>query len=447
MTDHNFDLPEMIEIEPTDTCNLRCRMCHVSYMPDALRPVLDTSLLIKLNCLKGRHFALGSSFEPMLHGGFVEIARMLQRLQAGVEIVTNATLLKGDAAAALADTDLRMFTISFDGIRKETYEHIRRRSDHAATLSNMQAFRARMTARDTYFACNSTMMRHNLDEIGAMIEHWDGLDFDALRLIAMVVREPDPELVRQSLWPVRSEYQARMIEAGRKIVREQRRLTLGSPVFSPNMVPSIEGAVFQEGVISSGRPDCRFPPTPRQDIQAMPHPGMRYDCRSPWSFARILASGKVLLCNTIAVGDLHHESFEEIWYGARADAVRRQVLADTKLCDACDYYRFCLSSKRINYDDMANFFSGNLLQVVDQINFHTGSIPKVVPPPKLIGAVEENNIVYWDGRFFGIPRALGPLDLTTQDVAAMPGVIVANTEREVRRFYRDRAKTSAAQSH
>src|SRR5438067_197801 len=38
------DLPKLVEIEPTLTCNLRCRMCHVSYMPDEPRPMFPAEL-------------------------------------------------------------------------------------------------------------------------------------------------------------------------------------------------------------------------------------------------------------------------------------------------------------------------------------------------------------------------------------------------------------------
>jgi radical SAM protein with 4Fe4S-binding SPASM domain len=367
-------LPEMVEIEPTEWCNLRCTMCHVSYMPNVRRPLLDPALLDRLDALAGRYFVIGSGFEPMMHPAFEEIARWLARKRAKVEIVTNATYLHGEAADALADVDLAIMTFSFDGIRPATYEAIRRRAAFAPTMEKIRAFRARFAGHPARFAINSTMMRSNIDEIPEMIEAWDALDFDLLRLIAMVVREPAPALLRESLWPVRERYADLVIAAGRKIVAERRRLGLFSPVFQTARARRELGAAVDDASLSSGRADCRAVPRVRQDVQAVAYPGMRYPCRSPWTFARIHASGEVLLCNAFPVGNLRDETFEAIWFGARAEAVRARVLAETETCDRCDYFRFCLSSQQIDYDSPREFLAGHLADMVERIDFAAGSI-------------------------------------------------------------------------
>jgi len=45
-------------------------------------------------------------------------------------------------------------------------------------------------------------------------------------------------------------------------------------------------------------------------------------------------------------------------------------------------------------------------------------------PPHLIRAVGVTNVVGYQGRFFGIPQAAGPLDLATQSVDDVPGVVI-----------------------
>lgn len=59
-------LPGMVELDPIETCNLRCRMCHVSFMPQEKRPLFDVALVERLAALKGCYMAVGSGFEPML---------------------------------------------------------------------------------------------------------------------------------------------------------------------------------------------------------------------------------------------------------------------------------------------------------------------------------------------------------------------------------------------
>src|SRR5215469_15557636 len=122
----SLQLPTQIEIEPTYSCNLRCRMCHVSFMPDEPRPTFDADIIDKLGALRGAYFIIGSGFEPMMNRGFASMMRKLTKLGAGVEMVTNGTLLSPENVSAIVDADTRHITFSFDGITAETYEHIRR---------------------------------------------------------------------------------------------------------------------------------------------------------------------------------------------------------------------------------------------------------------------------------------------------------------------------------
>jgi hypothetical protein len=63
--------------------------------------------------------------------------------------------------------------------------------------------------------------------------------------------------------------------------------------------------------------------------------------------------------------------------------------------------------------------------------------------PILVGALEGYNVVEYEGWFYGLPQALGPLDLGQTDVIEMPGVIrdlsrdvVENEVRELVRTQR-----------
>jgi hypothetical protein len=51
--------------------------------------------------------------------------------------------------------------------------------------------------------------------------------------------------------------------------------------------------------------------------------------------------------------------------------------------------------------------------------------------PRLIRAVADYNVVSLRGQFWGIPQALGPLDLTTVEVEKLPGVIAGVSPDEV----------------
>jgi len=198
----NLPPPELIEIEPTLGCNLRCVMCHVSYMDGKVKS-LDLGTLERISFLEGRHVIIGSVFEPTIHPRFNDLIDRLNRNRNRIELITNGTRISKLDAPALYDSDLAIVTFSFDGIRKDTYESIRRNADYDRTLKNILYFRERFRERPTYFALNSTMMRKNLGETWETVDFWDRHGFDVARLIFMVVRDSNAELIRESLYPVR----------------------------------------------------------------------------------------------------------------------------------------------------------------------------------------------------------------------------------------------------
>jgi MoaA/NifB/PqqE/SkfB family radical SAM enzyme len=108
-----LDAPKLIEIEPTFTCNLHCRMCHVSYMAQDSQPIFPAELLEKLAGLRGgAEILLGSNFEPTMNKGFAQMVRTLTRFGLRIELITNGTLLADEVLEALADADVRLLVIS-----------------------------------------------------------------------------------------------------------------------------------------------------------------------------------------------------------------------------------------------------------------------------------------------------------------------------------------------
>src|SRR5215469_13939865 len=86
-------LPQMIEIDPVETCNLRCRMCHVSFISAEKRPIFDVALLPRLKALKGVFVSVASGFEPLMYREFDRLMRGLTDLGARMQIITNGTML------------------------------------------------------------------------------------------------------------------------------------------------------------------------------------------------------------------------------------------------------------------------------------------------------------------------------------------------------------------
>lgn len=431
----SLELPKVVEIEPTHTCNLRCRMCHVSFMPDEPRETLDPDAIDRLAALRGVYFVIGSGFEPMMNRDFAEIVRKLTALNGKIELITNGTLLSKDNVHALLDADLKRMTFSFDGIKAETYEHIRRRSNYQHAVDAIVAFRRKFAGRDTLFCINSTIMRRNLDEVSETVDFWDAADFDGIGFITMVVRTHEPELIRESLFPVRDEYHARLDAAALDVIEARRRVVLGSPWFQRTPLRKKFPANFHNNIVASDHPGARVTRNYRQHTQLGAGPGMTFPCKSPWTFARILPNADVQLCYQFTVGNLKTQRFEEIWFGPAANAVRDKVRTEQALCESCDYFRFCLRNANVNDDDKETYFAGELLSRLETVDFESGIMekPEVVAPPELIESMGAFNIVRFRGSYLGVPQSLGPLDLASVRYEDLPGLVVSPSLREARK--------------
>jgi radical SAM protein with 4Fe4S-binding SPASM domain len=437
------ELPTLIEIEPTQSCNLRCRMCHVSFMPQEPRPALDPGLIDQLEGLHGTYFFIGSNFEPMMNRGFAQMIRKLTAMGGAMEIITNGTLLDEENVAALVDADLRQVIFSFDGMSESTYEYIRRGAKYRRTLDAIVDFRRRFEKRETRFSVNYTVMRRNLPELVDAVAFWDRAGFDMLGLITMVIRENDPELIQESLYPVRDEYHRALDAAALDVIENKRAIMLTNPWYRQTPLISRFPKNFAGNIARSGNRSSRFLRSRRRQ-QYGAGPGMSFPCKSPWNFAKIMPNGDVQLCYQFTIGNLAEESFQAIWFGERAEAVRRRVVAERGICEACDYFRFCIAAGQVDDEDKRSHLAGQLLAGTESIDFASGTMGPVPPaPPQLVETVDAYNIVRFNGSYLGVPQALGPIDLDAWDLAGLPGLLRGDNLRAMRQMIRARTAEDA----
>lgn len=362
-------LPEVFEIEPTNTCNLRCIMCHASFIKHNKAKSFDLSLLQKLSSLRGKWAVVGSNFEPSMHPQFVDIVKTLSNIDCKIDLTTNGTLISKKVTDRLTDCNIKNVTISFDGIKKDTFEKIRRKARFESAVKRILYFRETLKEKDTFFATNSVLMRSNIDELIDMIDFWDSNDFHQLRFIFMVVRSLENDLLQESLYPIRKYAFAKLDEAAGYVINNNLKIMLSSPYFNWSKLKDSYADNVAENLVKSGNPDSRGYFNPRHHYQNGEYPGMQVNCRSPFTFARILFNGDVQLCYNYIVGNLNEQDFEDIWYSRKAQHVRQLVISSDKICHTCDFYRFCLNSNKIDTNDKKNYFQQNLIKESKRLNF------------------------------------------------------------------------------
>ncbi len=129
---YEVPFPVIIRIEPTNFCNLKCRMCPSTNYPKSEKGFMSLDLYKQiLDELAANapdrvyHIVLYLGGEPLMHRKIADMVRMAHERGYLTQINTNATLLKEDISRRLIDAGLDLVLFSFDDVPAERYGEMR----------------------------------------------------------------------------------------------------------------------------------------------------------------------------------------------------------------------------------------------------------------------------------------------------------------------------------
>ena len=162
-----------IYIEPTNRCNLDCRMCIRRTWDEPLGK-MDANVFKRI--IEGlRAFSpapsiiFGGFGEPLSHPDITEMVTEAKRLKTSVELITNATLLTGDLARHLITARLDVLWVSVEGAKTESYADVRLGGELSDVLNNIRRFRDSRQAYHTEIGVVFVAMKRNIDELPAVM--------------------------------------------------------------------------------------------------------------------------------------------------------------------------------------------------------------------------------------------------------------------------------------
>ncbi len=175
------DFPLHLDLEVTNTCNLRCSMCQIPFremergrMSDELfERVLDE---VRDHSLPSVKFNFRG--EPMMHPRLPEFVRRAK--EAGVlevQFNTNGALLTEELSSQLIDAGLDRIKFSVDAVTPEVYDSIRKGTTYAETIPRILRF---IELRDASGGARPSVsvqmvyMEDNRDEVLRYIDFWEG---------------------------------------------------------------------------------------------------------------------------------------------------------------------------------------------------------------------------------------------------------------------------------
>ena len=188
------DFPLHIDIEATDTCNLKCIMCPRNYLSgktghigwELFQKVIDEGAENHLPSIK-----LNYRGEPLLHPRLAEmVAYAKKKGIIETQFNTNGLLLTEDKITELIDAGLDRIIFSVDGATRETYEKIRLGSDYNRVVDNIKTFvkiRNEKGLKRPLVRVQMVKMKENEDEVEDFLKMWMPV---ANRMAVSVERQP-----------------------------------------------------------------------------------------------------------------------------------------------------------------------------------------------------------------------------------------------------------------
>jgi hypothetical protein len=162
-----FDVPFpwRVRIEPTNLCNLHCRMCPTPGYPREKKGLMSMELYNRI-IDELRHIPNRDTFrltlylggEPLLHPHLPDMVRRAADLGYATHINTNCMLLNEDISEKLIRAGLKEIFFSFDDTTPEEYERNRVGARREVVYENIRRFldvRERLNSKDpmTVIAC------------------------------------------------------------------------------------------------------------------------------------------------------------------------------------------------------------------------------------------------------------------------------------------------------
>lgn len=173
--------PQSMVIEPTNACNLRCRMCSVwgegvqrdraiGYISKELWGSAIEELGSWPVCIDLHIYGAG---EPLLHPQFFDIVSDAKRkANISVDFLCNATLFDRDRAQAAVELGVDSLSFSVDGAQKDVFEYYRKGAVLERVEENIRfLLDIRTNGKPSVSLC---MVNHEEADVELFLEKWAG---------------------------------------------------------------------------------------------------------------------------------------------------------------------------------------------------------------------------------------------------------------------------------
>jgi len=338
-------VPRLVFWETTTACNLECAHCRrlevsATLSKDDLTTDQARRMISDIAAFAKPILVL-SGGEPLMRDDIFDLARHARAERLAVALATNGVRVDARTATRIAESGIRRVSISFDGADAQTHDAFRRQEGaFEAALEGLRRLRAVGVSTQI----NTTVTRHNVEQLGAIYQMALREGVDALHLFLLVPVGCGLQIAdEQMLTAERYEQALNWLYDISREGRIQTKATCAPHYFRIARQRRAAEA-RQAGALS----DDRSAAVPAHAEPAWPpgHPALHAEtkgCLAGTGVCFISHKGEVFPCGYLPVsaGNVMEQPFARIWTHSDVFARLRDPDALEGKCGVCEYRFVC----------------------------------------------------------------------------------------------------------
>ncbi len=300
-----WGLPLVVDMEPTNFCNLKCQHCQVTHWQKSKNRLTMDHFRSWVKPFKtASRVKLQGMGEPFLNHELPAIIKTLEKENVYIEVVSNGTIMNDEIYEVMTQTRHFNIVISFDASDKKSFESIRIGSNFDQIKANLARL---IRARPRYSKVSVSMVgfEEQKEQIKPTLELLAGLGVDELLLQLVVINFGQESMNKRTVeHRIQIKNQTAAFKAELYALAEQRRLKI-----------NIAGDLY------NGKNPCPW----------------------PWLGTYIDTEGYVIPCCRVAnaevchFGNLEQQDFQTIWHSKGYQNLREQIKNNRipEFCRSC----------------------------------------------------------------------------------------------------------------
>lgn len=286
-------LPNVLRIEVTTYCNLKCPTCNYSEFPSDFKRHMSLIELMGITSqVSGvKEVDLTGIGENLINRDFLKMLRYLKERNIRVKFFDNFTLMNRDVTEEIISLEIDEVRASIDGVTKETFETCRAGASFEKVVYNIKEFaklKKKMGKKTPFFSAGFCLSKLNFKELPLVPDFMSNLGVDCLLI------ENSIDLGAETTqYNIENDVNTEIGKVAKRC--KEIGLILHLNNFSPSPCNALWDSVY---ITSSG------------DVIKCPHTKLYYD------------RGTI---EKEGFGNVFHQQFREIWYSEKCRKYRKMI--------------------------------------------------------------------------------------------------------------------------